>query len=130
MKLKLILCLAVILLSIYSYGCDNIPTNENARRDTTKFPPVENNKANTDYQPAFRGQTRTAGVKTATDYKVEKIAQKLGKPWAVVPMPDGRMLVTDKSGFMQVLTANGALVKKITGFPEVVDKGQIGMLDV
>jgi len=130
MKLKLILCFPVILLSIYSYGCDNIPSNENARRDTTKFPPVENNKANTEYQPAFRGQTRTAGVKTATDYKVEKIAEKIGKPWAVVPMPDGRLLVTDKSGFMQVLTANGALVKKITGFPEVVDKGQIGMLDV
>jgi glucose/arabinose dehydrogenase len=130
MKLKLIFCFAVIFLSIHSYSCDNIPPDENAGRDTTKFPPVESNKANTEYQPAFKGQTRTAGVRTVTDYKVEKIAEKIGRPWAVVPMPDGRLLVTDKSGFMQILTASGALVKKITGFPGAVDKGQIGMLDV
>ena len=71
-----------------------------------------------------------AGVKTTTDYKVEKIAEKLGRPWAVVPMPDGRLLTTEKSGFMQIFEANGKLVKKITGFPEVVDAGQIGLLDV
>jgi glucose/arabinose dehydrogenase len=50
-------------------------------------------------------------------------------------MPDGRLLITDKSGFMQILEGNGKaggyrVVKKITGFPEVVDQGQIGMLDV
>jgi glucose/arabinose dehydrogenase len=31
---------------------------------------------------------------------------------------------------MQIFDANGKLIKKITGFPDVVDRGQIGMLDV
>jgi hypothetical protein len=44
---------------------------------------------------------------------------------AVTAMPDGRLLTTDKSGFMQIFDQNGKLVKKITGFPDVVDQGQI-----
>src|SRR5688572_29710708 len=126
MMKKIILCISVILLSILSYGC---PYNNSATEDD-QLPPVETKKANADYRPAFKGQTRTAGARTVTPYKVEKIAEKLGKPWAVVPMPDGRLLITEKSGYMQILDANGKLVKKISGFPEVVDKGQIGLLDV
>ncbi|MGZ8518096.1 MAG: PQQ-dependent sugar dehydrogenase [Chitinophagaceae bacterium] len=135
MKFKLILIIPVILL-FYSYGfAKNNPANGLPCRDTTKLPPVETSQGNTNYQPAFKGQTRAAGVKTVTAYKVEKIAEKLGRPWAVVPMPDGRLLVTDKSGFMQIHEGNGKpdsyrVVKKITGFPEVVNEGQVGMLDV
>ena len=131
MKAKLISIFSAISFSIYSYGCDgNIAGKESPEADTTKFPPVETKNANTDYKPAFKGQTRTTGVKTSTPYKVEKIAKKLGRPWALTAMPDGRLLTTDKSGFMQLFEANGNLVKKITGFPDVVDQGQIGMLDV
>jgi glucose/arabinose dehydrogenase len=91
---------------------------------------VETSKANSNYQPAFNGQTRIAAVKTVTPYTVEKIAEKLGKPWAVIPLPDGRLLITDKRGYMQIFDATGTLVKKITGFPEVDAGGQGGMLDV
>lgn len=127
------LILSVTLLSLSSYGCGNDNNNtgyENADRDTTKPAPVETNRPNTNYKPAFKGQTRIAGAKTTTAYKVEKIAEKIGRPWAVVPMPDGRLITSDKSGFMQIFDGNGKLVKKITGFPDVVDRGQIGMLDV
>ena len=93
-------------------------------------PPVERKQANTDYKPAFPGQTRITGVKTTTAYKVDKLAGDLGSPWAVVPMPDGRLLITDKSGFMQIYDANGKMVKKIDGFPAVENRGQGGMLDV
>ncbi|MEK7225672.1 MAG: PQQ-dependent sugar dehydrogenase, partial [Bacteroidota bacterium] len=68
--------------------------------------------------------------RTTTPYRVDKIADNLGRPWAVVPMPDGRLLITEKSGFMQIHDANGILIKKITGFPKVEDGGQGGMLDV
>lgn len=131
MKTKFILSILVSLLTIVSYGCPANNSNmEIEQGDAPSLPPVETKQGNTDYRPAFKGQTRTAGVKTSTPYKVEKIAEKLGRPWAVVPMPDGRLLITEKSGYMQIHDANGKLVKKITGFPEVVDKGQIGMLDV
>ena len=131
MKTKTMLCISLILLSIFSYGCPgNKSPLDNPLSDTAKFPPVETAKANTDYKPAFTGQTRGAGVKTLTAYKVEKIAEQLGRPWAVIPLPDGRLLVTEKSGYMEIRDANGKLIKKITGFPTVDDRGQGGLLDV
>src|SRR5690242_1111495 len=45
-------------------------------------------------------------------------------------MPDGRLMVTLKSGYMKIHDANGKLVKKITGLPDVVYAGQGGLLDV
>ncbi len=81
------------------------------------MPPVETKAPNSNYKPAFSGQTRIAGVKTITPYKVEKIAEKLGPPFAIVAMPDGRLMVTIKSGYMEIHEANGKLVKKITGLP-------------
>src|SRR6185437_13171625 len=94
------------------------------------LPPVETKAPYVDYKPAFAGQTRVAGAKTATPYKVEKIASKLGNPFAIVAMPDGRLMVTLKSGTMEIHDKNGALIKKITGLPEVVYAGQGGLLDV
>ena len=46
---------------------------------------TDNTKANTDYKPAFVGQTRIKSVITTTPYKVEKLAEKLGRPWAIIP---------------------------------------------
>ena len=116
MKAKIILSIPAFI--IYSIGC----SGQNS--------PVETQSPNTNYTPAFAGQTRVAGVKTKTPYKTDKIADKLGSPWAVIPLPDGRLLITEKRGTMQIHDANGALVKKITGFPEVDASGQGGMLDV
>ena len=116
MKAKTILSIAAFI--IYSIGC------------SAQNSPVETQSPYTNYKPAFAGQTRVASVTTKTGYKTEKIASKLGTPWAVVPLPDGRLLITEKKGTMQIHDANGAFVKKITGFPEVDAGGQGGMLDV
>jgi len=116
MKVRIILSITAVI--IYSVGC------------LAQNPPVETQKPNTDYKSAKAGQTRVAGVKTKTDYKVDKLAEKLGLSWAVIPLPDGRLLITERKGSMQILDANGAFVKKITGFPEVDASGQGGMLDV
>ena len=120
---------SVITLS-FCYNDKRSTGNSSNISDTTKFPPVETRKANTNYKPAFAGQTRINGIKTSTPYKVEKIAEKLTQPWAIVPMPDGRLLVTLKGGSMQIHAADGSLLKKISGFPEVDPGGQGGMLDV
>jgi len=136
MQAKTFLCLSGILVSFYAAGCNNnvSASTETAETvinvDTTKFPPVETRNANADYSPAFKGQTRIAGVKTTTAYKVDKIAEKIGRPWAVIPMPDGKLLITEKKGFMLIHNADGTFAKKITGFPEVDAGGQGGLLDV
>jgi glucose/arabinose dehydrogenase len=126
------LFLSVILILIYSAGWANNDTTSynNNNTDTTGLPPVETKSPNSNYKPAFSGQTRIAGVKTTTPYKVEKIAEKLGPPFAIVTMPDGRLMVTIKSGYMEIHDANGKPVKKITGLPDVVFAGQGGLLDV
>lgn len=93
-------------------------------------PSAQEEKPNTDYKPAFKGQTRIAPVKTATAYRVEIINKNLGKPWGIINLPDGRFLITEKSGFINLVSADGKNVSKIEGFPKVDDKGQGGMLDV
>ncbi len=132
MKLSTILPSVIVLGSICVYSCnDNKAQSPNAAPiSDTANPSVETKKPNSNYLPAFKGQTRIASVKTTTSYNVERIAEKIGKPWAVIPLPDGRLLITDKTGFMQIRSANGAMDKTITGFPPVDAAQQGGMLDV
>ncbi|MES2427696.1 MAG: PQQ-dependent sugar dehydrogenase [Bacteroidota bacterium] len=92
--------------------------------------PVEKNKANSDYKPAFAGQTRIGSVKSKTQYTVTVVNTELQGPWGMHVLPDGRLLISGKPGNMQILTADGKLDKTITGFPPVVFQGQGGMLDV
>lgn len=133
MQGKFFIYTTVLLLSGYSAACTDkkASSSNQTNTDTTKLPPVETKAANTNYKPAFAGQTRIGGVKTTTAYKVEKLAERIGRPWAVTAMPDGRLLVTDKrGGFLQIFDANGVLVKKIEGLPAVDPGGQGGLLDV
>ena len=113
-------------------GCNNNnASSPDKTPDTTKQGALEKREANTKYKPAFEGQTRIGTVvKTTTAYKVDKLAEGLGRPWSVKALPDGRLLITEKGGFMQLLTADGSKVKKITGLPKVDASGQGGLLDV
>jgi glucose/arabinose dehydrogenase len=133
MQQKIFLYLPVII-STFVIGCANNNTSKETTTSTdsnkVELPSTSVLKANTDYKPAFEGQTRIGAVKTTTPYAVEKIATGLGTPWAIVPIPGGKFLVTEKSGYMEIHDASGALVKKITGFPEVDDAEQGGLLDV
>ncbi|WP_110034117.1 PQQ-dependent sugar dehydrogenase [Hoeflea marina] len=60
---------------------------------------------------------------------VEKLAGGLSHPWSVEPLPDGSILVTERSGEMH-LFRDGKLSKPIAGMPEVLVEGQGGLLDV
>jgi aldose sugar dehydrogenase len=92
--------------------------------------PVEKSKPNSDYKPAFAGQTRVGSVTTKTPYTVTVINTELNLPWGIQVLPDGRLLISGKSGTMQILTADGKIDKNITGFPAVQFASQGGLLDV
>ncbi len=94
------------------------------------LPPVETQQPNTNYTPAFEGQTRIAGVKTTTPYEATIIASDLSSPWAVTALPDGRLIITEKGGTIRLATTDGKVSEKITGFPEVDVRRQGGLLDV
>ncbi|HHU08285.1 MAG TPA: PQQ-dependent sugar dehydrogenase [Clostridiaceae bacterium] len=94
------------------------------------LPPVENAAQEADFEPAFVGQTRVNGTVTSTPLAVEIINDDLDSPWAVTPLPDGRLAVTEKGGTLRLVTANGDLSSKIEGFPQVDSRNQGGLLDV
>lgn len=53
----------------------------------------------------------------------------LQQPWAMVALPQGGFLVTQKAGQVVHLTASGE-ARNVAGVPEVLDDGQTGLHDV
>lgn len=92
--------------------------------------PVETKAPNVDYKPAFVGQTRISGVKTKTPVETRILSKNLKKPWGITPLPDGRMLITQKGGTLIISDDSGKLSAEITGLPKVNDSGQGGLLDI
>ena len=119
-----------ILFLFTSASCEERKTNNEQELPEGTFPPVETQKPNTSYEPAFEGQTRIAGVKTETSYSVETISTDLNSPWAVIELPDGRLAITEKGGTLRLVTKEGTVSDAITGFPEVDDRNQGGLLDI
>jgi glucose/arabinose dehydrogenase len=114
-------------------SCGNNATDKKdntAVSDSTASAPLETRPSKSGYKPAFEGQTRIASVKTATQYAVDKLAEGIGHPWAIIALPDGRLMITDKSGFISIYSADGKLEKKVEGLPKVEFNGQGGLLDV
>jgi glucose/arabinose dehydrogenase len=65
------------------------------------------------------------GVVTA-----ETIASGLEHPWALAFLPDGRILVTERSGRLRVVSPTGRVSEPLGGVPRVHAQGQGGLLDV
>ncbi len=63
-------------------------------------------------------------------FRIVEIARGLDRPWSLAFLPDGRMLVTERPGALRVVGADGSVSAPIAGVPEVVSKGQGGLLDV
>jgi glucose/arabinose dehydrogenase len=91
-------------------------------------PPVETNRPNSSYSPAFAGQTRIASVQTTTRYTSQILTQALASPWGITSLPDGRLLITEKAGTMRIVTPAGEVSGAIRGLPQVNPAGQGGLL--
>lgn len=70
-----------------------------------------------------------AGQPAGPPFGVSVIAT-LDNPWAMTFLPDGRMLVTEKSGKLVIVTQDGRISEPLTGVPQVRDAGQGGLADV
>ena len=93
--------------------------------------PVETAPPNTQFKPAFPGQTRAPGVHTSTPFRVIEIAGDLDMPWALAFLPDGRMLVTEKhAGRLSILGADGKKAAEVLRVPRVDGRNQGGLLDI
>ncbi len=89
---------------------------------------VETNAPNTNYKPAFEGQTRVNAVRTTTSLNTRVVTSGLTSPWGIAALPDGRFLITQKAGSMRIVNASGQVSGNIGGIPAVNAGGQGGLL--
>lgn len=125
--------ISLMAYAVFLVSCGTKTSNSNTTEtaaDSTSNAPVETQKPNSDYPPAFAGQTRITGVKTTTPWEGTVLTSDLKKPWGIAPLPGGRLLITEKGGDMRIATAAGQLSEPITGIPAVDEKGQGGLLGV
>ena len=63
-------------------------------------------------------------------FKVETFSDGFDVPWGMAFLPDGNLLVSDRSGDLWKIKKNGSSKIQIGGTPKVRSKGQGGLLDV
>jgi glucose/arabinose dehydrogenase len=75
--------------------------------------------------------TEVDGVYTAGDYsfRLETLVTGLSTPWSLSFIDQNRALITERTGALR-LWENGILSPPVVGTPEVVARGQGGMLEV
>lgn len=106
-------------------------TGSIAELDPSSCAPLETRPANVPEQaPAFAGQTRACGITSDVAFDVVVLASGLENPWAVEPLPNGDLLVTEKPGRLRIVSAAGVVGAPISGVPPVDDAGQGGLLDI
>jgi glucose/arabinose dehydrogenase len=82
--------------------------------------------------PGLAAAQKTQLLKSI-DYTLQLSERNSGlkSPWGMAFLPDGRLLVTQKSGSIAVMSRDGQRIEQtITGLPRVASQGQGGLLDV
>ena len=62
------------------------------------------------------------------DFTVESVVSGLQNPWGMVFLPDGSMLITEKSG--KLIHYSSGKTSEISNVPEVYVRGQGGLMDI
>lgn len=73
--------------------------------------------------------TATATPTPAVTAVNQRVVASFDNPWAMAFLPDGRALVTEKPGRLQLVTQAGAKTQ-VAGVPRVTYSGQLGLQDV
>src|SRR5690554_5551089 len=104
----------LLIALLASLACS--PTDERAPEspgdtiaDTPQdCPPLETREPNApEQEPAFEGQTRACEAVSDVAFDVQVLTDGLEHPWAVEPLPDGGLLVTERPGRMRIVSAAG-----------------------
>ncbi|MCK0209269.1 PQQ-dependent sugar dehydrogenase [Starkeya koreensis] len=67
---------------------------------------------------------------SAGPLEIETVATGLASPWGLAFLPDGRMLVTERTGRLRIVSRSGTVSAPVAGVPPVFARGQGGLLDV
>ena len=66
----------------------------------------------------------------AEEYKIKTVAEGLSYPWAIAFLPNGDMLVTERSGQLRRITDGELQQEPIANLPDLHVDGQGGLLDI
>lgn len=123
-KQLLLRCLVVATLSAFMFaGCDE-PVEEPDNDDEV----VDNNDDNENNDG---NDESVDGERFGTEYqdiRVSEVAGPFENPWAVEFLPDGRKLVTERPGRLQLVEDGDST--EVDGLPELTAQNQGGLLDV
>lgn len=77
------------------------------------------------------GDKKTSGNDSVkTEFTVQRLYEGFTSPWGMAWLPDGRLLVTEKSGEILVFKDDKFTGEKLSGVPQVLNQGQGGLLDI
>lgn len=67
---------------------------------------------------------------TSQAYEVETVVTDVAVPWGMTWLPDGAMLITDRSGELRIFRDGELLEKPVQGLPDINAFGQGGLMDL
>ena len=73
---------------------------------------------------------RAAPQAAAKQWQWQTLATGLNHPWGLAFLPDGRFLVSERSGNLRVVDGQGQISAPVAGLPQIEMTGQGGLLDV
>ncbi|ATO19088.1 glucose dehydrogenase [Acinetobacter sp. LoGeW2-3] len=114
--LAAILCLGFIPYSL---------TACHAQNNTSQ----EQNNSPEPVKPASQSVASSSSTQVQQAYKVNNIAQ-FNEPWAIAPLNDGRLLVTERKGRLYLFDPQTKKKTEVKGIPKVAYGGQGGLGDV
>ncbi len=118
--MKRILFSIGILLSLYACG-ENGKTDTASAEDSTEQTSEEQTESQTPVPDPIPAESSDA-------YSYEMVVEDLDIPWGFTFMPDGSILITEKSE--EIIHFKDGQKTEISGGPEVYNRGQGGLLDV
>lgn len=80
--------------------------------------------------PTFEGQTRAPLAPKSASFVVTDFVTGLNRPWAMVHMPNGKMMVTEVPGRLRIISPDGIVSDPVEGVPDVRAWGSRGLNDV
>ncbi len=75
-------------------------------------------------------QSNAPQPRVLTGAKTTTIATGLSRPWGMQMLPDGRFIVTERTGNIRIVKPGGEISSPLRGAPDAVAMGQSGMLDI
>ncbi|MEO6235848.1 MAG: PQQ-dependent sugar dehydrogenase [Vicinamibacterales bacterium] len=92
---------------------------------------IRTQAANLKDKPVFVPDPSNQIIKSEKQtFRIEVVAPGLETPWGLAFLPDGRLLVTERTGHLRIIDKGKLLPDPVQGTPKVWERQDAGMLDV